>query len=128
MGKKLLNHIGSHEPDNLINSALPAALTYSVGIRAGQGELARGTVLARSSTGDYVVLGTEAGTEETLTASCILADAVDASGASEALAIAYRTGHMNRNALIVATGYDLTEDDEEELRRGGILLSDAQKA
>ena len=39
--------------------------------------------------------------------------------------IAYRTGHFNRNALIVKEGYTMTKADEEELRKGGILLDDA---
>ena len=39
---------------------------------------------------------------------------------------AYRTGHFNRNRLIVAEDYDLTADDEEALRSVGILLSDAK--
>ena len=38
--------------------------------------------------------------------------------------MAYRTGHLNRKALIVAEGYTMTAADEEELRKGGILLSD----
>ena len=40
-------------------------------------------------------------------------------------ALAYRTGHFARNKLIVKNGYTMTATDEEELRKGGILLSDA---
>ena len=36
----------------------------------------------------------------------------------------YRTGHLNSKALIVADGYELTNADKEELRKGGILLSE----
>lgn len=37
----------------------------------------------------------------------------------------YRTGHFARNKLAVASGYTLKATDEEELRKAGILLSDA---
>lgn len=39
--------------------------------------------------------------------------------------LAYRTGHFARNKLAVASGYTLKATDEEELRKAGILLSDA---
>lgn len=39
--------------------------------------------------------------------------------------VAYRTGHFNRGALIVATGYTLSNEDEQKLRKCGILLSTA---
>ena len=39
--------------------------------------------------------------------------------------LAYRTGHFARNKLAVASGYTLKATDEEELRKSGILLSDA---
>lgn len=128
MNKNLVNHVGAFTPDNLINSFQPPALTFGVKIRAGQGELARGSVLGLSSAGDYVILGTAAGSGETIAANCILTDPVDTSGADPTSAVAYRTGHMNRNALIVADGYTFSAADEEELRKGGILLSDAQPA
>lgn len=48
---------------------------------------------------------------------------MDASGEDGVTAVAYRTGHLNRKALIVADGYTMTTADEEELRKGGILLS-----
>lgn len=128
MNKNLLSQVGACTVDNLINSPQPPALTFGVVVRAGQGELARGSVLGLSSDGDYVILGATPDNGETITANCILADPVDAGGADAVTAIAYRTGHMNRNALIVADGYTFTAADEEELRKGGILLSDAQPA
>lgn len=127
MNRNLCSRVGEFTPDNLINSLQPSALTFGVIIRAGQGALARGSVMGLSSEGDYVILGTAPASGETITANCILADPVDASK-DAAAAVAYRTGHMNRNALIVADGYTFTAADEEELRKGGILLSDAQPA
>lgn len=128
MNKQLVNPVGEFSPDNLINSSIPPALAFGVKLRAAQGVLARGTVLGLSTDGDYVILGTTPQSGETITANCILADPADASGPDEVTAVAYRTGHMNRNALIVEASYTLTAADEEELRKGGILLSDAQPA
>ena len=54
---------------------------------------------------------------------CILADDATVTDAADVTGVAYRTGHFNRKALIVATGYNLTINDEEALRHGGILLS-----
>ena len=126
MNNELVRKVGDSPVDNLINSTVPPALTTGVHVRAGQGILARGTVLALSSDGeDMVILGTTPNDEELLIANCVLADPVDASGTEASPAIAYRTGHFNRPALIVAEGYVITRTDEEDLRKGGILLSDA---
>lgn len=118
-------------PDNLFNSNEPAADTFSVSLRAGQGKLARGTVLALSTgTGgksDMVILGTATVTNETLTANCILCDDVDtgAVAGTAIVALAYRTGHFNRNALITKSGFTWSITEKEALRAGGILLDDA---
>ena len=126
MNNELVRQTGNSQTDNLINSTAPPALATGVLIRAGQGLLERGTVLAASSAdSEAVILGTAASGGETLTASYVLADAVDASGGCAVAAAAYRTGHFNRPALIVADGYALTRGDEENLRFGGILLSGA---
>jgi len=125
MNNELVRKIGDSPVDNLINSTFPPPQSTGVTLRAGQGVLKRGTVLALSSAGDAVILGTTAGTDETLKASMILADPFDTSGSKAVPGIAYRLGHFNRPALIVKDGYALTRTDEENLRFGGILLSDA---
>ena len=126
MNNDLVSKVGDSPVDNLVNSTFPPPLTTGVIVRAGQGKLQRGAVLALSSdSGEMVILGTAAAEDETLTASVILADPVDASGSAAVPAIAYRTGHFNRPALIAKTGYAITRADEENLRFGGILLSDA---
>ena len=126
MNNDLVRHVGESPVENLINSTVPPTLTTGVNIRAGQGQLARGTVLALSSDDDLmVILGTDPEQDEILTANCILADPVDASGSVVVPAVAYRTGHFNRPALIIKSGYTMTRADEEDLRHGGILLSDA---
>ena len=135
MSKNLCNKVGEIGQDNLIAKLFPPAETFGVKIPSGSGVLKRGTVLALADDGTYGILGktvtagegeeaaAEVGSEK---ANCILADAVDASDA-DAVGVAYRAGHFNRKALIVADGYTLTISDEEELRKCGILLSDMAK-
>jgi len=126
MNNDLIRPVGESPVDNLVNSTFPPPLTTGVKLRGGQGVLVRGTVLALSSvSGDMVALGTAAAGGETLTAGYILTDPSDTGDGGAVPAIAYRTGHFNRPALIMAEGYDMTRADEENLRSGGILLSDA---
>lgn len=138
MNKELCRKVGEVGQDNLIAKLFPPAEPFGVKIAAGQGLLARGTVLALTDDDTYIVAGSaytktippasESGTATTekITppANCVLSDPVDASGESPVTAVAYRTGHLNRKALIWAKDYTSTIKDEEELRKGGILLSD----
>lgn len=128
MNSRLDENIGTVVYDGLIISNAPVADVFHVTIRANSGELARGSILALSggSAGDgkMVILGTTTDENETIAANCILSYSVTV-GESDMTALAYRTGHFNRRALIVKDGYTLTKIDEEELRNGGILLSDA---
>lgn len=132
--KKLNETIGSVGYDELINSAFPPADVFGVTICKGETEttLKRGTVLALAAggavDGKMVILGSEPSGGETLTANCVLADDVVVGTDKDATAAAYRTGHFNRNKLIVAAGYTIKATDEEELRKGGILLDDAIEA
>ena len=121
MSKNLCNKVGEIGQDNLIAKLFPTAKTFGVKIPAGAGVLKRGTVLALVDDA-YAILSAD----NTGKANCVLADDVDAT-AEEAVGVAYRTGHLNRKALIVAEGYTMTMTDEEELRKGGILLSDMAK-
>lgn len=119
MREELVSKVGSCKQDNLIAKLFPPATTFGVTIPAGAGELKRGTVLALN--GDaYAVLDADT----TGKANCVLADDVDASGDEAVTGVAYRTGHFNRKALIVGDDYTMTIADEEELRKGGILLTD----
>lgn len=119
MNKNLCNKVGEIGQDNLVAKLFPPAETFGITVAGGEGELARGTVMALVDD-SYVVLDADS----TGKANCVLADPVDASGEDGVVAVAYRTGHLNRKALIVADGYTMTAADEEELRKGGILLSD----
>lgn len=119
MNKDLCRKAGEVGQDNLIAKLFPPAEPFGIKVAGGEGDLKRGTVMALTEAG-YVVLDAEA----TGKANCVLSDPVDASGEDAVTAVAYRTGHFNRKALIVAEGYTMTAADEEELRKGGILLSD----
>jgi hypothetical protein len=119
MSKELCRKVGEVGQDNLIAKLFPPTEPFGIKVVGGEGDLKRGTVMALSDDG-YVVLSAET----TGKANCVLSDPVDASGEDAVTTVAYRTGHFNRKALIVAEGYTMTAADEEELRKGGILLSD----
>ena len=117
MSKRLDENLGSVGYDGLIVANEPVADVFT------------GTVLALSAgtagDGKLVILGSTATTNETLTANCILAEDVEVGTTADVTVLAYRTGHFARNKLAVASGYTLKATDEEELRKAGILLSDA---
>lgn len=129
MSKRLDENLGSVGYDGLIVANEPVADVFTVTIRKETTAAAtykRGTVLALSAgDGKLVILGSTATTNETLTANCILAEDVEVGTTADVTVLAYRTGHFARNKLAVASGYTLKATDEEELRKAGILLSDA---
>ena len=132
MSKRLDENLGSVGYDGLIVANEPVADVFTVTIRkeaSAKATLKRGTVLALSSgtagDGKMVALGTTAASNETLTANAILCDDTEIGTGADVEATAYRTGHFARNKLAVASGYTLKATDEEELRKAGILLSDA---
>lgn len=131
MSKRLDENLGSVGYDGLIVANEPVADVFTVTIRkaAAAATYKRGTVLALSAGtadgGKLVILGSTATTNETLTANCILAEDVEVGTTADVTALAYRTGHFARNKLAVASGHTLKATDEEELRKAGILLSDA---
>ena len=128
----LSKKLGEMNFDGLFTDVVPAVQVRGGTIRkqtTSAVTLKRGTILAKSygtaGDGKLVILGSTATTNETLTANCILAEDVEVGTAADATALAYRTGHFARNKLAVASGYTLKATDEEELRKAGILLSDA---
>lgn len=129
MSKRLDENLGSVGYDGLIVANEPVADVLTVTIRKEATAAAtykRGTVMALSAgDGKLVILGSTAATNETLTANCILAEDVEVGITADVTVLAYRTGHFARNKLAVASGYTLKATDEEELRKAGILLSDA---
>lgn len=135
MSKRLDENLGSVGYDGLIVANEPVADVFTVTIckeTTAAATYKRGTVLALSAgtagtagDGKLVILGSTATTNETLTANCILAEDVEVDTTADVTVLAYRTGHFARNKLAVASGYTLKATDEEELRKAGILLSDA---
>ena len=97
MSNRLDETLGTVGYDNLINGLYPPAEPFSVVIRKGSAETTykRGTVLALSTgtagDGKYVILGTTAASNETLTANCVLAEDVTVGTANDETAVAYRT-------------------------------------
>lgn len=137
MNKNLVRPIGSCSVDNLIAKLSPAAETFGVIIRKEAGDKVtypRGTVLAMSSRdGKCVILGTTAqaaqdgqvtAAAEELKPYCVLADDVTVGKTEDETAVAYRCGNFNRAALIVKSGYELTEADRDALRHYDIILTD----
>ena len=118
---RLDENLGAVGFDNLINSMSPGAEVFSVEVKSGQGVLKRGTLLATADGGMVKI-----STATTGKAKAVLAEDVDTAESTNA--VAYRTGHFNTNALIVADGYEITDADKEALRTAGILLSDAVEA
>ena len=128
----LSKKLGEMNFDGLFTDVVPAVQVRGGVIRkqtTSAVTLKRGTILAKSygtaGDGKLVILGSTATTNETLTANCILAEDVEVGTTADVTVLAYRTGHFARNKLAVASGYTLKATDEEELRKAGILLSDA---
>lgn len=115
---RLDENMGAVGYDNLIHGLTPPAEVFHVQLAAGQGVLKRGTLLATADGGMKKISSATTGK-----ANAVLADDVDTG--DTVVAVAYRTGHFNANALIVADGYEITAADKEALRTVGILLSDA---
>lgn len=117
--KKLNETIGAMEYDGLIVSSTPATDVVIVNL-AASGVLKRGTVITGTAGG---ALAPVSQALVATNATYILADDVDATEATTA--VAYRTGHFAANKLITNGTYALTAADKENLRKSGILVSDA---
>lgn len=105
----------------------PAPLVAEVTIAAASAATTykRGTILGLNSAGKMIPFGSDVSSGSvTAKANMILANDT-AVGTSDVVALAYRAGHFNRNKLIVSGGYTMKATDEEDLRKGGIYLSDA---
>lgn len=122
---KYYEKIGEMTPDNLIVGNNIPIHTASGTVKGGQGKFVRGTVLAisggTSGTGKLVILGTAAGTNETLTPYGVLCDETDATSA-DTVAEIYLSGQFNKGALVVKEGYTMTTDDIMALRNGGVYV------
>ena len=132
MTRDLHEKLGTVTPENLFAKLDPPALKEAGVIRklGTAGTLKRGTLLAKSSgsagDGKLVIFGTTAATNETLTADCVLAEDIAVGTANDENALIYITGNFNEDALIMASGASLTEDDRTALRVRGIILGSSQ--
>lgn len=124
----LYEHYEAFEYDSTLFAGTdPAPLVAEVTIAAASAETTykRGTILGLNSAGKMIPFGSDVSSGNvTAKANMILANDT-AVGTSDVVAVAYRAGHFNRNKLIVSGGYTMKAEDEEELRKGGIYLSDA---
>lgn len=132
MTRDLHEKLGSVVPENLFAGLEPSALKKTGTLRklGTAGTLARGTLLAKSSgsagDGKLVIFGTTAASNETLTADCVLAEDVPVGTSADEPALVFITGNFNEDALILASGASLTEDDRTDLRVRGIILGSSQ--
>ena len=131
--KRLDESLGTVGYDNLFVENIPEADVVMVKLAASQGVLVRGTLISGAPGGNFsavaatlvptVSVSDSTGTISSNTA-YVLADGVDTGTGDPVVAVAYRTGHFNRDALVTKS-YTLTAADDEFLRGKGILLSDA---
>ena len=128
MARNLNRMVDTMTYDGLISGLTPEAKVKGATIRklGTAATLVRGTILAKSSGtgGDdkYVVLGTTAGSNETLPADCILADDIDVGTTDDVNAAVYDMGCFDPAKLTVKSGYTITEADKDVLRERGIYL------
>lgn len=130
--RNLHEKIGSVDYEKLFAGIEPPALVRGGTIRklGTAATLKRGTIMAKSggSAGDgkLVILGTTAATNETLTPDCILTDDVAVGTSTDENTTVYISGDFNIDAVIVGTGYTITEADMDTLRTKGILFGTVQ--
>lgn len=109
--------LGELTHDNLIADIHVKQIVCSGTVGANAGALKRGTVMALDS-GKLVIMNTGK------TPYGILTDDVTVGAADEVVEV-YLTGKFNKAALIVASGYTLSETDIQTLRNGGIFVENA---
>lgn len=117
MNKSLFTKVGECGQDNLIARLYPRALTTAVKIAAGAGNLKRGTILCVKEDGTCEAL------KDGSDPAYILVSDVDASCTEPVVAVAYRSGNFNINAVNVADGYALTAADKDTLRKYDIVFT-----
>lgn len=131
----LSGKIGEMNYDGLFTSMEPAQQVHGGVIRKVTGKavaMKRGTVLAKSSgtagDGKLVVLGTEAGSDETLTPDCILCDDIEVGTENDEPVAVYTAGCFDPEKVTVADEYTITESDKDALRMRGIVFKAAAPA
>lgn len=127
--QNLSRKLGEVSYDNLFAGAIPQSRPMGGVIRkeaTAAVTYKRGTLLAKSSVdAKLVILGTTAATSETLEPYGVLCDDVTVGTAEDEPCVIYAEGNFNSNSLIVASGYTITEQDKDTLRKYGIVMSAA---
>lgn len=118
---KLNEQVGTYESNNLFYDTAFPIQTGSVKLKGGQGLLLRGTIIGKSSEGEYVVASTTATTP--IIADAILADDVDTGSepGKSFFAETYISGSFNSEALLT-DGTDKVSVHYDVLRTKGIYL------
>ncbi|MGM9562145.1 MAG: head decoration protein [Phascolarctobacterium sp.] len=113
--------------DNLIGGTAITMMTANVEIEklATKGVLKRGTLLGKKTDGGFAIVDSSVATGEQV-ASVVLAHDVEVGTEANVVATVYTRGLFNRSALIVKQEADSATKHEEELRKVGIYLTDAQ--
>lgn len=131
----LSEKIGEMNYDELFTGLEPAQQVRGGVIRKVTGKaviLKRGTILAKSSgtagDGKLVILGTEAGSDETLTPDCILCDDIEVGTDNDEPVAVYTAGCFDPEKITVADEYTITESDKDALRMRGIVFKAAAPA
>lgn len=121
MAKSLCENLGMVQGDDLFVWHSPAPDVVTVKLAASQGVLPRGAVVTGTAGGE---LSQASAALVATNATYVLADEVDTGTDAAVTAIAYRTGHFNKQAM-ACKSYTLVAADVEILRNAGIMLSDA---
>lgn len=109
--------------DNLFGNMPGADVQYkSVTLQAGQGVLARGTVVGIITASQKAVIVNSTNADGSQTADCILTDTVDTT-AGDVVTTAYSAGTFNRAALIFG-GTDTADTHQTRLRELGIFMNE----
>lgn len=125
--KNLNAKVGEMEYDGLVVDLVPEVEVRGGTIRklAKETTLKRGTILAKSSKDNtLVVLGTAAD-GETLTPDCILCDDTVVGTDADVSVSVYTAGCFNTNRVHVADGYTISATDFDALRKYSIVFKAA---
>lgn len=120
--------VGDVVCDGLVAGIRPAIQVGAKTIRklGTAATLKRGTIMAKSSTDDkLVILGSVAAEGETLTPDCILTDDVAVGTTSDVITTAYTAGLFNSAKTIVAEDHTITAAEKDALRKYDIVLTAA---
>lgn len=99
MGNLFNNNYGASTPDKLFAGITHPADIKGITILAGQGIIARGTVIGIVTVGGKGKIVDSTNTDGSEVADCILTDEIDTTG-GDIVTSAYTSGEFNRGALI----------------------------